>query len=82
MKKILEAIQNAFYWCLDMLGRLAIFIAAEMMKQWLQDRTRQRRSIERKVKYFKPTIHESFWGKRVTWEMRDEPLTKEQIEKL
>lgn len=36
---------------------------------------------EHKVKYFKPTIIESFWGTKIIWEEREKPLTDSEMEK-
>lgn len=33
----------------------------------------------RKIKFFKPTITEGFFSNKVKWEMRDAPLTDEQV---
>jgi len=41
-----------------------------------------REMIKSKIKYFKPTITEGFWGKTVKWEMRDKPLTDQELEDL
>ena len=42
----------------------------------------QQEMIKSKIKYFKPTIIEGFWGKTIKWEMRDKPLTDKELEDL
>ena len=32
-----------------------------------------------KVRMFKPTITDGFWGKTTTWEEREKPLTNEEL---
>ena len=32
-----------------------------------------------KLKYFKLTITEGFWGSKITWEEREVPLTDEEL---
>lgn len=43
---------------------------------------RKRKEIETKFKYFKPTIHEGFFGKSVRWKARKKPLTKEELDQF
>ena len=38
--------------------------------------------IMKQIKYFKPTIKHGFWGKTITWEMREKPLTDKELEDL
>lgn len=49
------------------------------MKSIVANNNRIRKETRNKVRHFKPTIHDGFWGKRVSWEMRDRPLTDQEL---
>jgi hypothetical protein len=34
------------------------------------------------MKYFEPTLRETALGTRVTWKMRDKPLSDEELDEL
>ena len=38
-----------------------------------------KKELVNKVRMFKPTITDGFWGKTTTWEEREKPLTNEEL---
>jgi hypothetical protein len=46
------------------------------------ERNREANKLREKIKYFKPTITTSIFGRRVSWELRDKPLTDEELAKF
>jgi len=46
----------------------------------INDKKSEKRKLREKVRYFKPTIVESSWSKEVRWEMRDKPLTDDELD--
>jgi len=54
-------------------------LCASWVLERMARRNQQIRHIKNKVKYMKPTIHDTMFGKHVSWEMRDKPLTDIEI---
>ncbi len=52
------------------------WIIAQFLKAIIQDQM----DLREKVKYFRPTVTRGFWGKKVSWEMRDRPLTEKELD--
>ena len=50
------------------------------------NKSRERKAIQQekrnKLKYFKPIIEEVLFSNRITWVMRDEPLSDELLDEL
>lgn len=40
----------------------------------------EKKKLRERVRYFKPTITETALSKSISWEMRDKPLTDEQLD--
>lgn len=62
--------------------RLFIFIIIIIIKQMIERRYIEREKIRRKIKYFKPIIHEGTFFNHLSWEQRDKPLTDEELKIL
>ncbi len=45
-------------------------------------RVEREKKVKQKIKHFKPTIRETMFGSVVDWELRDEPLTNDQLNKI
>lgn len=43
---------------------------------------RKHGEVREKVRRFKPTVKEGFWGKSVSWELRDRPLTDAELRRI
>lgn len=46
----------------------------------INDRRTEEKRMREKIRYFKPTITEGVLSNRTSWEMRDAPLTDEQLD--
>jgi hypothetical protein len=77
-KKLLRGIKKI---C-QAIGRAFIFIVLKIIDQRVQERLDAIDKVKTKVKYFNPTITEGFFGKKVTWTMRDKPLTDDEMNNL
>lgn len=78
MKKWLSYPGQLLSWLFQAL----MSIAFAMVFHEVSRMSHQRKILRKKIKHFKPTIHEGFFGKSVSWELRDTPLTDKQIDKL
>jgi large-conductance mechanosensitive channel len=47
-----------------------------------REKARTENEKRKKLKYFKPTIEEGVFSKRITWVMRDTPLSDELLDEL
>jgi hypothetical protein len=45
----------------------------------ISERKNLRNEIKEKFRCFKPTLHDNSWNKRISWEIRDKPLTDEEM---
>jgi hypothetical protein len=59
-----------------------IWTIAMIFKSMVLPRLQKRREMKDKVKYMKPTIHEGILFNTVSWEMRDKPLTNEELKQF
>lgn len=50
------------------------FIALWLIGKYFAAIMKQQKDMEEKVKYFRPTIKQGWFGEIVSWEMRDKPL--------
>lgn len=69
-------------WPLRAIANLLLLIGLAIGSVIIMGHFHRRRSVERKVRYFRPTIEEGIFGKKIHWTLRDEPLTQEQLNKL
>ncbi len=60
---------------------LALFalVAVVFIKKFCSNRENFS-AIRKRLRYFNPTVTETFWGKRVTWTGRQNPLTDEELD--
>lgn len=50
------------------------FVVLWLIGKYFAARMKQQKDMEEKVKYFRPTIKQGWFGETVSWEMRDKPL--------
>lgn len=62
---------------LRILRVFAIIISGELNK-----RKSKKQELNNKLKYFKPTIHEGIFSKKIIWEQRNIPLTDTELKNL
>ncbi len=59
---------------------VGVFVFTIMcFKKGLNEESGKKKLVQNKLKYFKPTIIESFWGRKIQWELRDNPLSDEEV---
>lgn len=58
------------------------FMAAVIVGKYIKNKIEQRQHLKTKLKYFNPTIKQGWFGKTITWTMRDKPLSDEQLEEF
>lgn len=74
-----EEKQGKLTWKMKLLLFIVAPIAILMVSKVIKERASREKSLRNKIKYMKPSIKEGFFGNTVTWEMRDKPLTKEEL---
>ena len=67
--------RNLFYFVIGLGGLFTILIMRK-----LSEKQSEKKKLREKVRYFKPTITETALSKSISWEMRDTPLTDEQLD--
>jgi hypothetical protein len=70
-----EPIEKKLKWW----QKALIWTIAMIFKSMVLPRLQQRKAIKDKVRYMKPTIHEGILFNSITWEMRDKPLTEQEL---
>ena len=63
------------YFIMGLGGILTIVILRK-----INDNKSEKKKLREKVRYFKPTLVEGFWSKEIRWEMRDKPLTDDELD--
>lgn len=59
-----------------LVGLLGVFVIGLI-------RTHKKSQVEKnKLKYFKPTIYEGIFTNKISWELRDKPLTDQELSDL
>ena len=71
--------RNRLFLCF-MVG--ASIIIAIMIVGTTRNYSRTKNKIKTRLRYFNPTITETWWGRRITWVGRKIPLTDEELLKL
>lgn len=74
-KNPIKAIGNVFL----LLG-LGIFFIAIIPK--IKKEFEQTEKVRKKLKYFKPEIHEGFLSRKIIWKQRKKPLTEKQLKQI
>lgn len=64
------------------LGAIILSVLAITAMKTVRKKRKVKNEVKNKLKYFKPTIKESFWCKTVTWEQREKPLSDTEIDHL
>jgi hypothetical protein len=62
----------------QIIGRIA---AAKIASNFIEDANR-RATLRTRIRYFRPTVTQTFFGRRVQWQLRDQPLSEEELGKL
>lgn len=62
------------YWVL-------LIIIETFIGRRLRDDMEKKRSLKKRLKYFKPELHTSLFGKKIIWHEREKPLSDDD-EKL
>ncbi len=57
----------------------SIFTVGLMLASSIKETKRASRKEREKIRRFKPTIRDTFWGQKIDWTLRDKPLTDEQL---
>lgn len=47
----------------------------------LKEKPSRREELRKKLRYYKPTMHEGTWSNSISWEERDTPLTDEEMKR-
>jgi hypothetical protein len=63
-----------FYAIIGVLGGFLILVA-----RYVSNRVSERQAMKKKLKHFKPTIHEGVFLTTMSWQERDTPLTDEEL---
>jgi hypothetical protein len=71
----LSKLSNKIFWFFVAVVMLLIF---EEMKE----RKHKKNRMKSKLKYFNPIVEESIFGKKITWILREKPLSDEELENL
>lgn len=74
-RTFVEKIRVIRFFCI--MGVIGGFII--LLQGKLQRYRSERESVKRKLKHFKPTVHEGIFVNTISWEERDVPLTDEQL---
>lgn len=64
------------------LGAITLFVLAITIRKRERKKRKIKNEVKNKLKYFKPTIKESFWCKTVNWEQRKKPLSDMEMDHL
>ena len=71
--------------CRKLVGVIVIGLLGVILIVFI-NKSKERKAIEQekrnKLKYFKPSIEEGLFSNRITWVMRDEPLSDELLDEL
>lgn len=78
MKKAIYIVTRPLIWLITGLVAIVFFMASRRY----MEQHRKRHKAFRKMKYFKPTIHDGFFGESVSWELRDKPLSDQQLNEI
>lgn len=78
MKKALYIITRPLAWLMMAIFVIVFFIVS---RRYMEVQSRRQR-VKKKFKYFRPTVHDGFFGKQVSWELRDSPLTDQEIDNI
>lgn len=46
----------------------------------INDKRTEETRLKEKIRHFKPTVNESMFNKSISWEMREKPLTNEELD--
>ena len=66
-----------FYALIGVLGGFLILIL-----RYISNRVSERQQLKNKIKHFKPTIHEGVFLTTMSWELRDKPLSEQELNEL
>ena len=66
-----------FYIIIGLLGGWLILLLGKIYK-----RKNLRNETKEKFRCFKPTLHDNGWNKSISWEIRDRPLTDEEMSRF
>jgi hypothetical protein len=71
--------------CRKLIGVIVIGLLGVILIVFI-NKSKERKAIEQekrnKLKYFKPSIEEGLFSNRITWVMRDEPLSDEFLDEF